>query len=46
MTDDAIDSEMETSQAEEGLDIPADADAFAAALAEEEAVSDSCLLRA
>jgi len=46
MIDDAIDSEMETSQAEEGLDIPADADAFAAALAEEEAVSDSCLLRA
>jgi hypothetical protein len=44
--DDAIDFKMETSQAEEGLDIPADADAFVAALAKEEAVSDSCLLRA
>ena len=44
MIDDATDSETESSQAEEGLDIPADADAFAAALAEEEAVSDSSLL--
>jgi hypothetical protein len=43
---DVIDAEIESSRAGAGPDIPADADAFDAALAEEEAVSDTCLLRA
>jgi hypothetical protein len=46
LIDDGINAEIEGSRGGEGLDIPADADAFDAALAEEEAVSDTCLLRA